>query len=75
MGRIKAAAVILALVLALVVIFQNTESVETRILFVTIEMPRVLLLAIMVMIGAILGFAGATRWRKATDKTKEPSTD
>jgi uncharacterized integral membrane protein len=74
-SKFKSAAVILTLVLALIVIFQNTETVTTRILFVSIEMPRVLLLAIMVIFGVILGFAGATKWRKGADKTEEKSKD
>lgn len=70
MSKFKSALVILTLILALVVIFQNTEAVTTRILFVTIKMPRVLLLAIMVMIGVILGFVGATKWRGGAGKDK-----
>ena len=68
MRKMKSALVIVTLILALIVIFQNTETVTTRVLFVTIEMPRVLLLAIMVVIGIILGYAGATKWRGGAKK-------
>ena len=44
--------------LILIVIFQNTESVRTHVLFVTFEMPRVALLFITLVIGVILGVLG-----------------
>lgn len=44
-------AIVLAL-LALVVILQNTQTVDTRILFFTVSMPRALLL----LCTALLGF-------------------
>jgi uncharacterized integral membrane protein len=68
MSRIKNVAVIVILVLALVVILQNTEKTTTRVLFVTIEMPRVLLLAIMVVIGVILGYVAAAKWSGRSTK-------
>jgi len=68
MSRIKNVAVIVILVLALVVILQNTEKTTTRVLFVTIEMPRVLLLAIMVGIGIILGYVAAAKWSGRSTK-------
>jgi uncharacterized integral membrane protein len=40
-------------ILAVIVILQNTASVETKILFVTITMPR----AVLLFITAVLGYA------------------
>lgn len=42
-------------ILSLVLVLQNTEAVETRILFATIEMPRAILLAITFLLGIIVG--------------------
>ena len=47
-------------VLMLVVVLQNTESVETRLLFATLSMPRALLLLITLLIGVVIGFAACT---------------
>ena len=47
-------AVILA-VLAAIIVLQNTETVETRILFITIAMPRAVLLTGTLLIGFAIG--------------------
>jgi len=46
-------------ILALVLILQNMESVETRLLFATVTMPRALLLAIVFGLGALAGLVGS----------------
>jgi len=54
----KRAKIIAILVLALsvaVIILQNTESVETKILFLSFTMPRAALLFLTALIGFILG--------------------
>ncbi|MEM6392171.1 MAG: LapA family protein [Planctomycetota bacterium] len=58
----------LGIVLALIVIFQNTESVRTRFLFITLEMPRAGLLALTFAIGLITGLllAVSTKRRRKT---------
>ncbi len=54
---------ILAL-LVLIVILQNTAAVETRIFFVTITMPRAVLLIGTTLVGFILGVLMAFRLAK-----------
>ena len=54
----KKAKLIIAIVLAvlcLIIVLQNTASVETRFLFVTITMPRAVLLLSTAAIGFVLG--------------------
>lgn len=46
---------IIAAILLIVTILQNVESVSTRLLFITIKMPRAALLFIAVAIGFLLG--------------------
>ncbi len=46
--------------LALIIIIQNVEPVETRILFVAIRMPRALLLFLTLVLGACIGFLGGS---------------
>lgn len=54
MKKVKVTAIIVILLLALIVFLQNTQAVETKLLFLTITMPRVLLL----MLTFIMGFIG-----------------
>ncbi len=54
MKRAKIIVMIIILLLVLIVFIQNTEAVETKVLFMTITMPRVLML----MITFVLGFIG-----------------
>lgn len=53
--KIKIAAVVVALILVGIVLLQNTESMETRILFMTITMPRALLIASSFLLGGAVG--------------------
>ena len=54
MKKIKVVVIIIISLLALIVFIQNTQAVETKFLFMTITMPRVLLL----MLTFIMGFIG-----------------
>jgi putative membrane protein len=62
----QAKLIIIAVLIALtiVVILQNTAEVETRILFVTVTMPRALLLLVTFVIGAVAGMAVAAWWHR-----------
>jgi putative membrane protein len=58
----RASKIIFAIVIVLliiVLIIQNTEAVETRILFATISLPRAVLLIITLAIGWIAGMVTA----------------
>lgn len=65
MKNAKLIAVITLVVLAIVVVLQNTESVVTRFLFFSIEMPRAVLLFITLLAGFALGLAAGGKLRKA----------
>ena len=51
-----------AALLLLIVIIQNTEHVNTRVLFWTFNMPRVVLLFLAMVIGFALGMTAALTW-------------
>lgn len=55
MKKAKIIALIVSLVLILIVFPQNTQAVETKILFKTVTMPRVLLLLLTFIVGVIVG--------------------
>jgi putative membrane protein len=54
MKKAKVITIVVIVLLALIVFLQNTQAVETRFLFLTVTMPRVLLL----FVTFVLGFAG-----------------
>jgi len=60
---LKVAAVVAAVVLLAIVFIQNTERVQTNILFMSVTMPRIVLLMITLAVGFVAGtlFAG---WMK-----------
>ena len=64
--KVKIAGVLLILILATVVILQNTESVETKILFMELKMPLAMLFLLCFLLGAGVGFflAFLRPWRK-----------
>jgi uncharacterized integral membrane protein len=60
MKKAKVIAIIIISLLALIVFLQNTKAVETRLLFLTITMPRVLLLILTFVMGFIGGLITAS---------------
>ena len=50
--------------LALIVILQNRAAVDTQILWITIKMPRVLLLLSTLLIGFVVGLLLGRRWSR-----------
>ncbi|MFP3983582.1 MAG: lipopolysaccharide assembly protein LapA domain-containing protein [Desulfurivibrionaceae bacterium] len=68
--RLKLVVGLILVVLAIIVVLQNTMSVETKILFITLTMPQALLLFLTLLVGIVLGilialhFLGKKRDRK-----------
>lgn len=55
MVKIKLSAALALVLLVLVLVFQNTDPVATRFLFITFTMSRAALLAITFLVGAVAG--------------------
>ncbi len=70
MKNVKLFLIILFLSLALVVSLQNKQEVETKILFTTITMPRVLLLLSTLTLGFFVGLITASLIRRKSGKSK-----
>ena len=68
MMKLKLSAALVLIVIVLIVVFQNTEPVETRLLFVTITMSRAALLAITMLIGVAAGILAALSLAKRLPK-------
>lgn len=67
MKNLKVIGIGVAALLAVIVILQNTESVETHLLFAKVTMPRAVLLITTAAIGFVAGLAagGWNRRRRA----------
>ena len=59
MSKPRLISALVLVVVILIVIFQNSAPVETRLLFLTITMPRAALLGITMLIGVAIGILGA----------------
>jgi len=55
-------AMVVVAVVAIIVVLQNTETVETEILFFTLKLPRAVLLLSTLVIGFLLGLLTASRF-------------
>jgi len=55
MVKAKLIAALTLIGIMLVVVFQNTQPVETKLLFITFTMPRAALLAITMLVGVAVG--------------------
>ncbi|MBN2105044.1 hypothetical protein JW835_13465 [bacterium] len=55
MSKIKIILISVIVILSLIIILQNMKAVETKILFFTIIMPRIVFLLFMMGVGFILG--------------------
>ena len=68
MKNIKIVLITVVVSLAVVVALQNTQQVETKFLFTSITMPRVLLLLSALALGFIIGFITAGLLRRKPGK-------
>jgi len=55
MNRFKMISIAILTLLGVIIILQNTEQVETKLLFLSIAMPRAILLMVTTLIGFALG--------------------
>ena len=68
------ATVVLA-VLVVIMVLQNTEAVETRLLFATVTMPRAVLLLTTALIGFAMGILTALLMMRQRDKPRTGGDD
>ncbi len=63
--RLRAVVLIILVLLALVVVAQNTEPTDVTFLFWTFTLSRILLLAILLGVGILIGLLLGRPWRRA----------
>lgn len=68
MTRVKLIALLVLAVLAIVLVLQNSQAVETRLLFFTVTMPRAALLGLTLLIGFACGILVAIAVGKRNKK-------
>ena len=59
MNKVRLIAAAVVALLLIILILQNTEPVETRLLFATVSMPRALLITITALSGFMIGVLAA----------------
>lgn len=75
MQQFKTIVLTLAAVLFLVIIIQNTEVMEFRLLFFPITMSRALFFALVFLLGAAAGWTGCLVWKRRRGRIGNAPTD
>ncbi|MBW1839635.1 MAG: DUF1049 domain-containing protein [Deltaproteobacteria bacterium] len=73
MKEIKQILIALITCLIVIIILQNTQHCDTKILFFTVKLPRAVLLLITTLIGFLLGIVVSFRMGKKRKKDKNKS--
>ena len=72
MNRFKMISITILTILGVIIILQNMETVETRLLFFTIPMPRAVLLMVTTLIGFALGILVSFFFQRKEQPRKLP---
>lgn len=71
MKKFKNALVVVIVLLVIIIILQNTQAVETKLLFMTITMPRALLLILTFLVGFVGGVFFLNYFQNRSSKSDE----
>ncbi len=71
MKKVKVIAIIVISILAFIIFLQNTESVETKILFMKVTMPRAILLILTFLVGFVAGTITTSMILRKSEKKKQ----
>ena len=72
MNRFKMISIAVLAILGVIIILQNTEQVETRLLFLSITMPRAILLMGTTLIGFALGILVSLFFQRTEHPKESP---
>ncbi len=75
MKKVKLIAIIVISILAFIIFLQNTESVETKILFMKVAMPRAILLISTFLVGFVAGTITTSMLLRKSGKKKTLTQD
>jgi len=71
MTKVKIIVILIVSLLSLIVFIQNRQAVDTKLLFVTVTMPLVLLLIITFIMGSVLGLIIASYMLRKPRKSEK----
>jgi uncharacterized integral membrane protein len=72
MKKLKMTVIAAVSLLVLIVVLQNTQSVETKLFFITITMPRAFLLFLTFLFGFVVGAVSTLTFSR---RGKKPAND
>jgi uncharacterized integral membrane protein len=75
MKKAKLVAIIVISILVFIIFLQNTKSVETKILFMQVSMPRVILLILTFIVGFVAGTITTSLVLRKSEKKKTITQD
>ena len=75
MKKLRLIVTLVLAVLVVIVVLQNTEAVETQLLFATVTMPRAVLLFTTALVGFALGILTSLVWMRKQDKARGRGED
>jgi len=75
MKKAKLVAIIVISILVFIIFLQNTKSVETKILFMQVSMPRAILLILTFIAGFVAGTITTSLVLRKSEKKKAISKD
>ena len=70
MKKLRLIVTLVLAVLVVIVVLQNTDAVETRLLFATVTMPRAVLLLTTALIGFAVGILTSLVWMRKQEKPR-----
>ena len=70
MKKMKNIITLVISLLIVIIVLQNTQSVETELLFMKVTMPRALLLFITLLVGFVVGIVTTSHFMTKSPKTK-----
>ena len=71
MRRTKIWLTVIVPILVAIVVLQNTETVETDLLFVKVSLPRALLFLVAILVGFVIGLVLGGRIRRAEESSRK----
>ena len=75
MSRKRIIVIAVVALLALILILQNTQTVDTKLLFITVSMPRALLLMVTLLAGFLIGLVLPLRASRKKQAEKGDRTE
>jgi uncharacterized integral membrane protein len=72
MRKVKLIAIIVVSILTIIILVQNTEPVQARVVFVTVQMSGALLMMLTFVLGFVVGILVPTYFLRKTDGKTKP---